>query len=141
MEHGIVEGIHLFNTQNFFEAHEALETVWLKAKGHRKTFVHGLIQVAAAFHHHAHRNPAGLYSLLEKGYETREIRGKGRGPGPGELDARTSAVAGTFRPILLPRTSGAAATTNQIDNRTIERLSSRSRAESSPWAIECLNHC
>jgi predicted metal-dependent hydrolase len=67
MEHGIVEGIHLFNTRRFFEAHEALETVWLKAKGHRKILVHGLIQVAAAFHHYTHRNPAGFCSLLEKG--------------------------------------------------------------------------
>ena len=67
MEHGIAEGIHLFNTWKFFEAHEALETVWLKAKGQRKTFLHGLIQVAAAFHHHMHGNPAGFRSLLEKG--------------------------------------------------------------------------
>ena len=67
MEHGIVEGIHLFNTRKFFEAHEALEIVWLRAKGDRKTFLHGLIQVAAAFHHYTHRNPAGFRSLLEKG--------------------------------------------------------------------------
>jgi len=67
MEHGIAEGIHLFNTRKFFEAHEALETVWLKAKGQRKTLFHGLIQVAAAFHHHTHGNPAGFRSLLEKG--------------------------------------------------------------------------
>ena len=63
----MVEGIHLFNTRNFFEAHEAFETVWLTAKGHRKTLVQGLIQVAAAFHHYTHRNPAGFCSLLEKG--------------------------------------------------------------------------
>jgi predicted metal-dependent hydrolase len=67
MEHGIVEGIHLLNTRKCFEAHEELEAVGLKAKGHRKTFLHGLIQVAAAFHHYAHRNPAGFRSLLEKG--------------------------------------------------------------------------
>ena len=28
MEPGTVEGIHLFNTREFFEAHEALEAVW-----------------------------------------------------------------------------------------------------------------
>ena len=38
MEPGTVEGIHLFNTREFFEAHEALEAVWLKTKGDRKTF-------------------------------------------------------------------------------------------------------
>jgi predicted metal-dependent hydrolase len=95
MEHDIVEGIHLFNTRKCFEAHEELEAVWLKAKGHRKTFLHGLIQVAAAFHHYAHRNPAGFRSLLEKGCTKLEIRGRGRGPGPGRLDDRTSALAGT----------------------------------------------
>jgi predicted metal-dependent hydrolase len=67
MEPGIVEGIRLFNERKFFEAHEALEAVWLKATGHRKTFLHGLIQVAAAFHHHTRRNPAGFRALLEKG--------------------------------------------------------------------------
>ncbi len=61
------EGIHLFNTQKFFEAHEALEAVWLKAQGREKIFLHGLIQVAAAFHHHTRQNPAGFRSLLEKG--------------------------------------------------------------------------
>ena len=67
MEQGILEGIRLFNSQRYFEAHEALEAVWLKATGDRKTFLHGLIQVAAAFHHHARGNAAGFSSLLEKG--------------------------------------------------------------------------
>jgi len=66
-EHGIAEGVRLFNRQQFFEAHEALEAVWLKARGHQKTFLHGLIQVAAAFHHHTRGNPAGFRSLLGKG--------------------------------------------------------------------------
>lgn len=61
------EGVRLFNTQRFFEAHEALETLWLKVSGDQKTFLHGLIQLAAAFHHHTHNNPAGFHSLLEKG--------------------------------------------------------------------------
>jgi predicted metal-dependent hydrolase len=67
MEPDIAEGIRLFNTQKFFEAHEALEAVWLKAQGERKTLLHGLIQVAAAFHHHRRGNRAGFRSLLEKG--------------------------------------------------------------------------
>ena len=67
MEHGIAEGIHLFNRQRYFDAHEALEAEWLKAKGRQKTFLHGLIQVAAAFHHHTRGNRAGFRSLLEKG--------------------------------------------------------------------------
>jgi len=67
MEQEILEGIRLFNTQHYFEAHEALEAVWLKATGDRKTFLHGLIQVAAAFHHYTRGNGAGFRSLLEKG--------------------------------------------------------------------------
>ena len=67
MERGFAKGIRLFNAEKFFEAHEALEAVWLKAAGERKIFLHGLIQVAAAFHHHSRHNPAGFRSLLEKG--------------------------------------------------------------------------
>ena len=67
IEDGILEGVRLFNGRKFFEAHEALEAVWLKAEGHRKTLLHGLIQIAAGFHHHTRGNPAGFHSLLEKG--------------------------------------------------------------------------
>ncbi len=67
MDQEILEGIRLFNTQHYFEAHEALEAVWLRATGDRKRFLHGLIQIAAAFHHHGRGNAAGFASLLEKG--------------------------------------------------------------------------
>jgi len=67
MHVAIAHGIHLFNAGKFFEAHEALEAVWLKAEGEKKVFLHGLIQVAAAFHHHTRRNSAGCRSLLGKG--------------------------------------------------------------------------
>ena len=67
MERDIIDGIRLFNAGQYFEAHEALEAVWLKATGERKRFQHGLIQVAAAFHHYMRGNPAGFRSLLEKG--------------------------------------------------------------------------
>lgn len=67
MEQGIRDGVRLFNSQRYFEAHEALEVAWLSATGDRKTFLHGLIQVAAAFHHHMEGNNAGFRSLLEKG--------------------------------------------------------------------------
>ncbi len=57
----------MFNAEKFFEAHEALEAVWLKAGGQEKILLHGLIQIAAAFHHHTRQNPAGFRSLLAKG--------------------------------------------------------------------------
>lgn len=65
----IAEGVHLFNIEQFFEAHEMLEAIWLKSKGEEKIFLHGLIQVAAAFHHYKHKNQAGFRSLLEKGWK------------------------------------------------------------------------
>jgi len=67
MKRAVAEGIRLFNSAKFFEAHEALEAVWLTAEGDEKVLLHGLIQIAAAFHHHTRRNPRGFHSLLEKG--------------------------------------------------------------------------
>ena len=61
----------------FFEAHEVLETVWLKAEGDDKIFLHGLIQVAAAFHHQSRENIVGCRSLIEKG--SRKLAGSARG--------------------------------------------------------------
>lgn len=68
MEPEFIQGIHLFNSQRYFEAHEALEAVWLKATGDRRTLLHGLIQAAAAFHHYTRNNSEGFHSLLEKGH-------------------------------------------------------------------------
>ncbi len=68
----IAEGIQLFNTRKFFEAHEALEALWLKAQGEEKILLHGLIQIAAAFRHHTRQNPIGFRSLLEKGLKRLE---------------------------------------------------------------------
>ncbi|MGA2632467.1 MAG: DUF309 domain-containing protein [Terriglobia bacterium] len=78
MNDALSEGIRLFNTQKFFEAHEALEAVWLRAQGEERTFLHGLIQIAAAFHHHARGNSAGFRSLLEKGWRKLETSGARR---------------------------------------------------------------
>jgi len=60
-------GIELFNAGNFFEAHEAWEEIWLAATEPEKTFLQGLIQVAAAFHHYSRGNRKGMESLLEAG--------------------------------------------------------------------------
>ncbi|HTA53004.1 MAG TPA: DUF309 domain-containing protein [Candidatus Acidoferrum sp.] len=60
-------GIALFNSGKFFESHEVWEESWLKALEPDKTFLQGLIQVAAAFHHHGRGNMRGLRSLLAAG--------------------------------------------------------------------------
>jgi uncharacterized protein len=60
-------GVALFNHKKFFEAHEAWEEIWLHAKLPEKTFLQGLIQVTAAFHHHSRGNLHGMESLLRRG--------------------------------------------------------------------------
>jgi uncharacterized protein len=60
-------GVALFNAGQFFEAHETWEEIWLAENGPEKTFLQGLIQVAAAFHHAQRGNPAGMRSLLAAG--------------------------------------------------------------------------
>ena len=60
-------GVADFNAGRFFEAHEVWEELWLAATEPEKTFLQGLIQVAAAFHHHGRRNARGTRSLLTAG--------------------------------------------------------------------------
>jgi predicted metal-dependent hydrolase len=62
-------GVALFNGSKFFEAHEAWEEIWLHAKLPEKTFLQGLIQVTAAFHHHSRGNLRGMESLLRRGLD------------------------------------------------------------------------
>ena len=60
------EGLRCYRAQEFFAAHEHWEGVWLGSKEPEKTFLQGLIQVAAAFHHLQHDNPRGTHSLLHR---------------------------------------------------------------------------
>jgi predicted metal-dependent hydrolase len=63
--HGaLLEGLRCFHSGAFFEAHEHWESVWLMTEEPEKTFLQGLIQVAAAFHHFQRGNCAGTISLL-----------------------------------------------------------------------------
>jgi hypothetical protein len=63
--HGdLCEGLRCFHSGAFFEAHEYWESVWLAAQEPEKTFLQGLIQVAASFHHFQRGNCAGSISLL-----------------------------------------------------------------------------
>jgi uncharacterized protein len=63
----LYEGLRCFHSREFFEAHEHWETVWLAAQELEKTFLQGLIQVAAGFHHFQRGNRAGTISLLRSG--------------------------------------------------------------------------
>lgn len=60
-------GVALFNSRYFFEAHEAWEEIWLHTEPPEKTFLQGLIQITAAFHHQSRNNLRGTTSLLRAG--------------------------------------------------------------------------
>src|SRR5438270_7403409 len=60
----LAEGLRCFHSGAFFEAHEHWELIWLAAPEPEKTFLQGLIQVAASFHHFQRDNCAGTISLL-----------------------------------------------------------------------------
>jgi len=63
-EEPLAEGLRCYCNQEFFNAHEHWEGVWLKCAEPEKTFLQALIQIAAAFHHLQRGHPAGTASLL-----------------------------------------------------------------------------
>jgi len=65
-------GVEQFNGRLFFEAHETWEEIWLASTEPEKTFLQGIIQVAAAFHHYGRGNMRGTRSLLEAGLKRLE---------------------------------------------------------------------
>ncbi len=65
-------GLEHFNRREFFVAHEVWEEIWLKAAEPEKTFLQGLIQIAAGFHHYQRGNLAGAQSLTRAGLEKLE---------------------------------------------------------------------
>jgi uncharacterized protein len=61
----LAEGLRLYEAGEFFTAHEEWESVWLKAPEPEKTFLQGMIQVTAAFHHLQRSNRLGAVLLLQ----------------------------------------------------------------------------
>jgi len=125
----VAEGIRLFNAQKFFEAHEALERLWLKQRGEEKLLLHGLIQVAAAFHHYQGGNWEGFRRVLAKGasklsqlqrtrhgIDVREFRRQIAlwlaASSPGDLAASSAALP--FPQIRITRGRGARREVDQI---------------------------
>lgn len=60
------QGVLLFNDGLYFECHELLEGAWKQATGPEKDFLHGIVQVAAAFYHYDKGNLHGARTLLTK---------------------------------------------------------------------------
>jgi uncharacterized protein len=61
------KGLEQFNSGHFFDAHETWEEIWLSSPEPEKTFLQGIIQVAAAFHHYGRGNLQGTRSLMAAG--------------------------------------------------------------------------
>lgn len=92
------EGVGLFNTGEWFDAHEAWEEIWRIADGRRKSFYQGLVQCAVVLEHVRRGNPRGVRSV----WQTAERKFDGLPPVfmnldvPGFLDQMRRAIA----PIL-----------------------------------------
>jgi len=64
-EGALAEGLQRYHAGEFFAAHESWESLWLVAEEPDKTFLQGLIQVTAAFHHLQRNNALGTARLLQ----------------------------------------------------------------------------
>ena len=64
------EGLKLFNSQKYWECHEALEHIWLEDRGNPIRYVYwAVIQIAAALVHYRDKNIIGARALIKKGKE------------------------------------------------------------------------
>jgi len=61
---GYYRYFELFNSEEFWEAHEALEEIWKETDN--DLFLRGLIVFAAAFVHVQRNNPSGCRKVLDK---------------------------------------------------------------------------
>jgi predicted metal-dependent hydrolase len=68
MNAGLKQGIDLFNSGRYWDAHEAWEHVWMPdRKGPDAGFYKGLIQVAAGCLHYGRRNRRGAVNKWRSG--------------------------------------------------------------------------
>jgi len=72
VKHPLAHGIDLFNRQQFFECHEALEEIWTPERGPRRLFLQSLIHIAVAFYQVQRGNLIGAERQLQKGLRKME---------------------------------------------------------------------
>ena len=63
----LAPGRAAFNRGEFFAAHELWEDVWRDLTGSDRTFVQGLIQIAAGLHHVQHGRPRPGARVIARG--------------------------------------------------------------------------
>jgi len=71
-------GLEDFNAGNYFEAHEAWESVWDELVGAEKQLCQGLVQVAAGYHKLSLGVAGGARKLLERGLRLLRVAGGDR---------------------------------------------------------------
>jgi uncharacterized protein len=70
-----VDGIRLFNDEEFFECHDVLEELWAETLGEEKKFLQGLIQASVALFHFGNENLGGARKLCDSCLEKLEPYG------------------------------------------------------------------
>ncbi|HWA24780.1 MAG TPA: DUF309 domain-containing protein [Lacunisphaera sp.] len=60
-----LEGLRLFNEEDFFECHDVLEELWSETLGEEKKFYQGLIQASVALFHFGNGNLGGARKMYE----------------------------------------------------------------------------
>jgi predicted metal-dependent hydrolase len=91
----IEQGRSAFNREQYFEAHELWEEAWKELAGDDRTFVQGLIQIAAGLHHLQQRRPRPAAGQLRKGLD--KVR---RGAFAPPVDLRVGALARDVAQLL-----------------------------------------
>lgn len=60
-----LEGLRLFNDEEFFEAHDVWEELWAESFGDEKKFLQGLIQASVSLFHFGNENFGGARKLYD----------------------------------------------------------------------------
>ena len=60
-----LEGLRLFNAEEFFEAHDVWEELWSESLGDEKKFLQGLIQASVSLFHFGNDNFGGARKLYD----------------------------------------------------------------------------
>jgi uncharacterized protein len=125
-----VRGIEHFNAREFWDAHEAWETIWLAAESDIEQFLQGLIQIAAAYHHLQRGTFSGGVRLFDAGLQ----RLQAFPPGFCDLDrAAAESLARAHRVWAAERLSGEKRNERLRDNEyPLLRLVITDRAPSPP---------
>ena len=71
-----LEGIRLFNEEEFFECHDVLEELWAETLGEEKKYLQGLIQASVALFHFGNENLGGARKLYHSSLEKLEPYGE-----------------------------------------------------------------